>query len=154
MFLMLLLAGVLGSACNKETTPAPEPTSMSQVDSEEMARIREDKQRMKQELEARERKQAQWEEETAKKNAEDKAMADKLNYVKVTVIDGSAMSGCSWVLQLDNGKQVVPEEVPLAYREQGRQLWVKYTKSNEPTTCGISKAVRLLDVQFRNPAGG
>ena len=154
VFLMLVLAGVLGTACNKDNTPPAEPLDMSQVDDEEMQRIREDKERMRAEIEAREAKQAQWEEDKSIADKKDAELASKLNYIPVTVVDGANMEGCGWLLQMGNGRQLMPESVPLAYRVQGQKLWVKYTKSEQQTACQVGKAIRLIDVQHKKPAGG
>lgn len=156
-FFMLALAGALVSACNKKNTPPDEPaqtTSVSDMNDEELARMKADKQRMKAEIDARAEKQAAFEEERDNNAAADAAKASKMGYIKVTAVDGSALAGCGWLLKLSNGKKIQPASLPPAHQKNGKELWVKYEASEVPTTCQTGKAVRLLDIQWKDPNGG
>jgi len=155
VFLLLAIAGVLSTACNKKNTPPEEPvtTDVSRMDEEELARLRQDKARMKAELDARKEIQREWEKDQAANKKETEAKLKTMQYLEVVVMDGSALAGCSWLLQLKNGKKVNPDYIPPAHREQGKTLWVKYEATEEPTTCQQGKAVKMLDIQWQKPKG-
>ena len=78
---------------------------------------------------------------------------EKENYLSAKIIDYSAISGCSFIIQTDDGKKFQPKNLPDEFKkvkyEDGIDVWVKFIIEDVPNICMTGKVVRILDIQKR-----
>lgn len=153
VLLILALAGVMASACNKETTPPEQTEAMPEkptMTAEEMQAIQDEKARVREEIEKREAYEAAWAEKKAKEEQQMKAEMANQDFVDAQVVDGSVLgNGCGWLLQLKTGKKLVPENLPPAYREQGKRVVIKYGAGTEESECSYGKPIKIYAIEFK-----
>ncbi len=79
-----------------------------------------------------------------------KAAVDYSNegFVKATVIKYEVES-CGYILQLENEKKLMPENLAAEFKKDKLIIWIKYeTPKKQPmTTCMAGTVVKLTDVK-------
>lgn len=68
-------------------------------------------------------------------------------YSKATVIDFSGLDGCGFLLQLEDGTRLQPENLEPAFEKNSIPVWVKYyPQKNAVSICMAGKVVHVTDI--------
>lgn len=73
-------------------------------------------------------------------------------YTKATVIDLSGLDGCKFLLKLEDGSRLQPENLDSAFAKENNPVWVKfYLRKNAMSICMAGKAVHITEILQREP---
>lgn len=74
----------------------------------------------------------------------------KEKYVKATVIDMSELAGCNYILQLETGGRLEPDQLSELFKKDKTNVWVQYTiNKNSVSVCMVGQRVVIHDIQLR-----
>ena len=74
---------------------------------------------------------------------------ERKGFVKAIVINMS-LDGCEYVLQLESGEKMEPDDLDEEYRVDGLEVWVKYKADKDKMgACMIGPIVNVRDIQMR-----
>lgn len=91
---------------------------------------------------------------TSEKKKKQVSTADYIaqGFVKATVIDLTGLDGCRFLLQLEDGSRLEPENLDTAFAKAGTPVWVKYFfQKNAISICMAGKVVHIADILKREP---
>lgn len=83
---------------------------------------------------------------TAKKQSSTQLQSDD-GYQTVTVIDYSELSGCGFILIINDSTKLIPENLLNSYKKNNLMVKVKYKVTNKPNTCMVGKTITILDIK-------
>lgn len=73
-------------------------------------------------------------------------------FVRATVIDLTGLDGCRFLLQLEDGSRLEPENLDPVFAKPGTAVWVKYFfQKNAISICMAGKVVHVTDILKREP---
>lgn len=68
-------------------------------------------------------------------------------YSKATVIDFSGVDACRFLLQLEDGTRLQPENLDSVFEKNATLVWVKYyPQKNAVSICMAGKVVHVTDI--------
>jgi len=73
----------------------------------------------------------------------------KEGYTKATVIN-YAVDGCSWLLQLEDGKKLEPANLSDEFKKDKLKVWVQYQiKKGGMSICMVGEMVTITKIEVR-----
>lgn len=71
-------------------------------------------------------------------------------FVKATVVDLSELDGCKFLLTLEDGSRLQPENLDTAFAKENLPVWVKYyLQKNAISICMAGKVVHITEILKR-----
>ena len=74
---------------------------------------------------------------------------DFAKYTKATVIDYSEVSGCGFLLMLEDGSKLQASTLPKKFLHNGMDVWIQYTIKKSASICQAGKIIDLNDIRKR-----
>ena len=74
---------------------------------------------------------------------------DFSKFTKATVIDYREVSGCGFLLQLEDGHKLQATALPKKFEHDGLLVWIQYTVKNTNTICQAGKVIDLTEIRKR-----
>lgn len=71
-----------------------------------------------------------------------------LNYQKGTVKD-IELDGCRFIIDLENGKRIQPENLEDIMKKDGLAVWVKYEITDRPNICMSGVTAMITAIELR-----
>ena len=72
--------------------------------------------------------------------------------VPVTVIDFRELDGCTFLLQMENGDKLQPENLPADFQKPGLKLFITYKYNDGMGICMAGKMITLIEVVESKPS--
>jgi hypothetical protein len=91
----------------------------------------------------------------ADKNSSNEVIASDRNFEaeefsQATVKDMSEIAGCTFLLELENGRMLQPDKLPENFRKNDLPVWIKYViDKNQNSFCMSGKLIVLSEIEFR-----
>lgn len=73
----------------------------------------------------------------------------KEGFTLATVIDYSEISGCNYLLMLEDESKLQPKNLTEEFKKPDLKVWVKYKTENTPTVCMAGKVISLIEIVKR-----
>jgi hypothetical protein len=73
----------------------------------------------------------------------------KEGFTKATVINYT-IDGCSWLLQLEDGKKLEPVNLSDAFKKDNLKVWIQYQiKKGGVSSCMVGEIVTITKIELR-----
>jgi hypothetical protein len=73
-----------------------------------------------------------------------------LGYVKATLVKFD-VDGCKWLLQSEDGKKLVPQQMPEGFSTDGMKVWLKFeTLKDAVGICMAGDMVKVIALEKRD----
>jgi hypothetical protein len=69
-------------------------------------------------------------------------------FTAATIIDFK-LDGCSWMLELENGKKLQPLNLKSEFQKNDLKVWVKYTIKKVNGICMAGETVDITEIELR-----
>jgi hypothetical protein len=69
---------------------------------------------------------------------------------KAAKVISYAVDGCSWMIELENGKKLQPDILKTEFQKENLPVWIKYTiKKGAVGICMAGTMINLIDIELR-----
>lgn len=73
----------------------------------------------------------------------------KEGYIKATVVN-LTLDGCSWMLQLEDGKKLEPVNLKEEFKKDKLNVWIQYqVKKGGMSVCMAGEVITISDIKLR-----
>jgi len=70
-------------------------------------------------------------------------------YTEATIKNMTGLDGCSFMLTLSNGKELEPNNLENAFKQEELKVWVKYTPVNFASICMAGQTIHIVAIEKR-----
>ncbi len=73
----------------------------------------------------------------------------KEGYIKATVVN-LTLDGCSWLLQLEDGKKLEPTNLNEEFKKDKLNVWIQYQiKKGGMSVCMVGEIITISEIELR-----
>lgn len=82
-------------------------------------------------------------------NNQPNSIETKEGYTKATIIN-YAVDGCSWMIQLEDGKKLEPSNLADEFKKENLKVWIQYqVKKGGMSICMAGEMVTITTIEIR-----
>lgn len=71
-----------------------------------------------------------------------------LGFTKATIIN-SSLDGCTWLMELEDGKKLEPVNLKEDFKKEGLKVWVQYQHYENYSFCMAGEMVTITAIELR-----